>query len=346
MRKAIITGISGQDGFFLSRFLLRKGYEVHGVIRRNSSMSTGNLKYLEKKEIDKIIIHYGDLTDARFYASLLKKIQPEELYHLAAQSFVGYSFENPSSTYDVNISGTLNILNAIKEYSPNTRMYFAGSSEMFGQPEHVPQSEDTPFTPRSPYAISKLAGYWTCRNYREAYKLFISNGILFNHESEYRGPEFVTRKITLGVSERSVNPYHIIELGNLDSRKDWGYASDYVEGMWNMLNYKYGDDFVLGTGEIHTVREFVEAAYKYIDINLTWRGSGINEVGLSESDDVVVRVSRNLYRPLEADNFMADYSKAKEKLKWKPKFKFKELVKTMVEHDLNRDLSRSTSNLK
>lgn len=333
MKKVIITGISGQDGLFLTKLLLKKDYEIHGVVRRNSSMSMGNLQYLNKDELDKIKIHYGDLTDAGFFASLLKKEQPDELYHLAAQSFVGYSFQNPSSTYEVNISGTLNVLNAIKEYSPDTRMYFAATSEMYGQPRETPQNEDTPFSPRSPYAVSKLAGYWTCKNYREAYKLFISNGILFNHESEFRGPEFVTRKITLGISRILNGDRKPIELGNLESRKDWGYASDYVEAMHMMLNFKYGDDFVIGTGETYTVREFVEEAFRNVGIDLTWKGRGLNEVALSEKDDVLVKINRELYRPLEADNFKADYSKANEKLGWKPNVNFNELVKIMVEHD-------------
>lgn len=333
MEKALITGITGQDGLFLARLLLEKGYEVHGVVRRNSSMSIGNLKFLSQEDVSKIKIHYGDLMDARFITNLLNEERPDELYHLAAQSFVGYSFQNPSSTYEVNISGTLNILNAIKDHSPDTRMYFAGSSEMYGQPAVEPQNEDTPFKPRSPYAVSKLAGYWTCRNYREAYDLFISNGILFNHESEFRGPEFVTRKITLGISRILNGDRKPIELGNLESRKDWGYASDYVEAMHMMLNFKYGDDFVIGTGETYTVREFVEEAFRNVGIDLTWKGRGLNEVALSEKDDVLVKINRELYRPLEADNFKADYSKANEKLGWKPNVNFNELVKIMVDHD-------------
>lgn len=334
MRKAIITGISGQDGLFLSRLLLSKNYEVHGIVRRNSSMSIGNLKFLKAEELKKIDLHFGDLTDSGFLAKLLKEQKAEELYHLAAQSFVGYSFENPSSTYDVNISGTLNVVNAIKEYSPDTRMYFAGTSEMYGQPEKTPQNETTPFTPRSPYAISKLAGYWTCRNYREAYRLFVANGILFNHESEFRGPEFVTRKITLGVASIAKGEKYHLELGNLSARKDWGYAKDYVEAMWKMLNYKYGDDFVIGTGKMHTVREFAENAFKVAGLNITWKGSGLNEVGLSDNDEVLVRVNKTLYRPLESDNFRADYTKAKTRLNWEPRVSFEELVKIMVENDL------------
>ncbi len=334
--KVIITGITGQDGYFLSRLLHGKGYEIHGVIRRNSSMSTGTVSMLPSEIAQKIFIHYGDLTDTGFFARLLKEEQPDELYHLAAQSFVGYSFENPASTYDVNISGTLNVVNAIKEYSPDTRMYFAATSELFGQPVETPQNENTPFKPRSPYAVSKLAGYWTCKNYRDAYNLFISNGILFNHESEVRGPEFVTRKISLGVAKIINGDKTPIELGNLSARKDWGYAADYVEGMWKILNYKYADDFVLGTGELHTVREFADEAFKAAGISLEWRGSGVNEVGLSDGDEVLVKVNKKFFRPLESDNYLADYSKAKEKLGWKPKVGFKDLVRIMVENDVKK----------
>lgn len=334
MKKAIVTGVSGQDGIFLSRLLLEKGYEIHGVIRRNSAMSIGNLRFLKKDDLSKINIHYGDLADAVFFTKLLKEEEPDELYHLGAQSFVGYSFQNPSSTYDVNIFGTLNILNAIKEHSPNTRMYFAASSEMYGQPEETPQNENTAFKPRSPYAVSKLAGYWTCRNYRDAYNLFISSGIFFNHESEFRGPEFVTKKISQGVAKIAAGNRKPIELGNLNARKDWGYANDYVEAMWKIMNYKYGDDFVIGTGEVHTVREFAETAFEVARIPIVWKGAGLNEVGLSDKDEVLVRVNRDFYRPLEADNFKADYSKAKLKLGWEPKVNFKELVKIMVNYDL------------
>jgi GDPmannose 4,6-dehydratase len=343
MKKVLITGITGQDGLFLTRLLLKNGYEVHGVARRNSSMSIGNLKFLGVEDLSKIILHYGDIMDARFIINLLNEEKPDEIYHLAAQSFVGYSFQNPSSTYEINISGTLNILNAIRDFSPDTRMYFAGSSEMYGQPEAIPQNEDTPFKPRSPYAVSKLAGYWTCRNYREAYKLFISNGILFNHESEFRGPEFVTRKITLGVARILNGDRDPIELGNLDSRKDWGYAGEYVEAMHMMLNFKYGDDFVIGTGKIHTVREFVEEAFRNVGIDLTWKGRGANEVALSAKDEMLVRVSKELYRPLEADNFKADYAKARKKLGWQPKVGFDRLVKIMMDHDLEySNLSRQS----
>lgn len=332
--KALVTGISGQDGYFLSKLLLSKGYEVHGVIRRNSSMTIGNLEQLDKEQLEQIHIHYGDLTDSNFFTRLLQNLKPDEMYHLAAQSFVGYSFQNPASTYDVNIGGTLNVVNAVKESSPDTKLYFAATSELYGQPKQTPQNESTSFEPRSPYAVSKLAGYWTVKTYREAYNLFMSSGILFNHESEVRGPEFVTRKISLAVARIASGDRRPIELGNLNARKDWGYAKDYVEGMWKMLQYKYGDDFVMGTGEIHTVREFVEESFKAIGIEIRWHGSGVNEVGFSQDDEIVVKVNKEFFRPLESDNYLADYSKAKKQLNWIPKTKFPELVKIMVEHDL------------
>ena len=334
--KALITGISGQDGYFLSKLLLSKGYEVHGVIRRNSSMSIGNLSFLEKEHLSQINIHYGDLTDANFFANLLHDLKPDEMYHLAAQSFVGYSFQNPASTYDVNIGGTLNVVNALREASSDTRLYFAATSELYGQPKTTPQNEDTPFEPRSPYAVSKLAGYWTVKTYRDAYNLYMSSGILFNHESEMRGPEFVTRKISKAVARISSGSLEPIELGNLSARKDWGYAGDYVYGMWLILQHKYADDFVMGTGELHTVREFAEEAFRVAGVEIHWKGSGINEVGLSKDDEVLVKVNKKFFRPLESDNYLADYTKAKRELKWEPKTKFKELVKKMVLHDIKK----------
>jgi len=332
--KAIITGISGQDGYFLSQFLISKGYEVHGILRRNSSMTSGTMELLPDDIGRKIVVHYGDITDGNFLSNLLGKERPDEIYHLAAQSFVGYSFQNALSTYDANIGGTLNVCNAVKDYSPDTRMYFAATSEMFGQPKESPQNENTPFLPRSPYAVSKLAGLWTVRTYRDAYKLYMTNGILFNHESEARGPEFVTRKISLGVARIIKESKEPIILGNLDARKDWGYATDYVRGMWMMMQQDYPDDFVLGTGEQHTVREFAEEAFSVAGINITWKGSGVNEIGVSDEGKTMIKVSKEFYRPLESDNYKADYTKAKEKLGWNPVIKFRELVRIMVESDL------------
>ena len=334
--KAIITGISGQDGYFLSQLLLSKGYEVHGILRRNSSMTQGTVDLMPENLKKQIVIHYCEMTDGNFLSNLLQKEKADELYHLAAQSFVGYSFQNALSTYDANIAGTLNVCNAIKDSSPDTRMYFAATSELFGQPKETPQNERTVFSPRSPYAVSKLAGYWTVKTYRDAYKLYMANGILFNHESEVRGPEFVTRKISRSVSKIYSGIKEPVILGNLDAVKDWGYAKDYVHGMWKMLQLDYPDDFVLGTGESHTVREFAEAAFKEIKIELEWIGSGLNEVGLF-NDKTMVKVSKEFYRPLESDNYRADYSKAKKKLKWEPKTKFKDLVKIMVKNNFNRE---------
>ena len=338
--KAIVTGISGQDGYFLSKLLYSKGYEIHGILRRNSSMTQGTVARLPQETRNRLAIHYGDITDAHFISNLLFKERPDELYHLAAQSFVGYSFQNAISTFDANISGTLNICNGIKDSSPDTRLYFAATSEMFGQPKETPQNERTVFSPRSPYAVSKLAGYWTVKTYRDAYKLYMANGILFNHESEVRGPEFVTRKITQAVARISSGSKDPLILGNLDAVKDWGYADDYVDAMYRMLKQDVPDDFVIGTGESHTVREFVEVAFKQIGINISWKGKGVNEVGLTDEGRTVVRVSKEFFRPLESDNYMADYSKAKKILGWKPKTKFKDLVRIMVENDLN-DLNAS-----
>ncbi|MGC8657397.1 MAG: GDP-mannose 4,6-dehydratase, partial [Thermoplasmata archaeon] len=334
-KKALITGISGQDGYFLSQLLIDKGYEVHGIVRRNSQMSNGTLDYLSDKYKGHITVHYGDITDALFIEETVKKVKPDELYHLAAQSFVGYSFKNPSSTYDINIGGTLNVVNAVKEYSPSTKLYFAGTSELYGQPETTPQNENTVFHPRSPYAISKLAGYWTVKVYRESYNLFMCNGILFNHESEVRGPEFVTRKISLKVAAIAKGDDTPLMIGNIEARKDWGYAKDYVYGMWLMLQNKEPGDYVLATGEMHTVREFIVEAFRVIGKEILWEGKGINEVGKDkETGKILVKVSPEFYRPLESDNYMGDYSKANKALGWEPKVKFKELVSIMVKADL------------
>ena len=342
--KALITGISGQDGYFLSQFLLSKGYEVHGTLRRNSSMTQGAMDLLPEKIREQIVIHYGDITDGNFLSNLLKNEKPDEFYHLAAQSFVGYSFHNALSTYDVNIGGTLNICNAIKDSSPNTRMYFAATSEMFGQPVRTPQNEDTPLFPRNPYAISKLAGFWTAKVYREAYDMFISSGILFNHESEVRGPEFVTRKITMGVARVLKGDSTPIKLGNLYARKDWGFAGDFVKGMYQMLQIDKPDDFILATGETHTVKEFVVAAFKTVGIDLEWRGSGINEQGIDvKSKQIVITVDAEFLRPLESDNYMGDYSKAKRMLGWEPKLTFETLVKRMVKYEIEEKIPKNVT---
>jgi len=337
MKKVLITGITGQDGYYLTKLLLEKGYEIHGIVRRNSQHSLGNLRYLSKEEREKITLHWGDITDSLFIDNVMRSVQPDEVYHLAAQSFVGFSFENPKFTYDVNIGGTLNMVNAVKEHSPFSRFYFAATSELYGKAQEIPQKETTPFYPRSPYGVSKLAGFWTVKNYRESYDLFMSNGILFNHESPMRGPEFVTRKITLGVARIYYGIQECLELGNLNAKRDWGFAGDYVYGMWKMLQHHKPDDFVLATNEAHSVREFAEEAFKVVGIDIEWEGEGINEVGRdANSGKVLVKVNPKYFRPCEVDLLIGDYSKAKRELGWEPKTKFKDLVKMIVEADLER----------
>ena len=337
MKKALITGITGQDGYYITKLLLEKGYEIHGIVRRNSQNSLGNLEYLPEKDKGKIIIHWGDITDNLFIDNVMRSVQPDEVYHLAAQSFVGFSFENPKFTYDVNIGGTLNMVNALKEHSPSSRFYFAATSELYGKVQEIPQRETTPFYPRSPYGVSKLAGFWTVKNYRESYDLFMSNGILFNHESPMRGPEFVTRKITLAVARIYHNLQESLELGNLSAKRDWGFAGDYVYGMWKMLQHSKPDDFVLATNETHTVREFVEGAFKVVGISIEWEGEGVNEIGRdANSGKILVKVNPKYFRPCEVDLLIGDYSKAKKELNWEPKTKFEELIKIMVEEDLKR----------
>ncbi len=344
MGKALITGITGQDGYFLSQLLLEKGYEVYGIVRRHADGGLGTLDLLPPNKKEGIHLFFGDVTDAHFVSDVISRLKPDEVYHLAAQSFVPYSFENPRYTYDVNIGGTLNVINAIRDYSPRSRMYNAATSEIYGKPEQIPQNENTPFKPKSPYAVSKLSAFWTAKIYREAYGLFASNGILFNHESEVRGPMFVTRKITLGVARIHCGSNEPIVLGNLDAKKDWGHARDYVEGMWMMLNYKEPTDFVLGTGEQHTVREFAEEAFRVVGINIHWEGEGLKEVGVSDDGRALVRVSSQFYRPLESDNFVADYGKARKLLGWGPKISFKELVRIMVESDIKKTCNNMANN--
>ena len=335
--KAIITGITGQDGYYLAKLLLEKGYEVHGIVRRNSQNSIGNLEYLSAEEKEQINIHWGDITDNLFIDEVIKTVQPDEIYHLAAQSFVGFSFENPKFTYDVNIGGTLNITNAVKEYSPLSKLYFAATSELYGKVQEIPQKETTPFYPRSPYGVSKLAGYWTIKNYRESYSSFMSNGILFNHESPMRGPEFVTRKITMAVAKIYNGLQDFVELGNLSAKRDWGFAGDYVYGMWKILQHNKPDDFVLATNETHTVREFVENSFNVVGIDIEWEGEGVNEVGKNaNTGKVLVKVNPEFFRPAEVDILIGDYSKAKKELGWEPKVKFEELVNMMVKKDLER----------
>jgi len=336
MKTALITGISGQDGFFLSRLLLQQGYDVHGFIRRNSQASVGTLESLSDSERKKITIHWGDISDHTIVESVVREGQYNEIYHLAAQSFVWLSFTNPSATYQTNIDGTLNLVNAIKTFSPQSKFYFAGTSEMFGK-SPAPQNETTPFYPRSPYGISKLAAYWTTKNYRESYQLFMSNGILFNHESEMRGAEFVTRKITQGVASIANGSTEPLILGNLDAKRDWGYATDYTEAMWRILQHHEPDDFVIATGISHTVREFVEQAFLGIGITIAWEGTGVSETGKNAKDGrLLVQIDQKLYRPAEVDDIRGDAQKAKNLLRWEPTVSFEELVAVMVKTDLAR----------
>ena len=336
MKKAIITGITGQDGSYLSELLLDKGYEVHGIVRRSSSLNTGRIAHLlEGPGNSNLFLHYGDLTDSGSLSKLLYKIQPEEIYNLGAQSHVKVSFDVPEYTSDANALGTLRLLDAIKEVNPLSKYYQASSSELFGKVREVPQNENTPFYPRSPYAAAKLYAYWITVNYREAYNLFACNGILFNHESPRRGETFVTRKITLGISSILNGKLDKLTLGNLDAKRDWGFAGDYVEAMWLMLQQPSPDDYVIATGETHTVREFCELAFKHVGITLSWEGEGISEKGFdSNSGRELINVSSEYFRPTEVDLLLGNPEKAKSKLNWNQKVSFEELVKLMVESDL------------
>lgn len=337
MKKALITGITGQDGFFLARWLLEIGYEVHGFVRRNSAASLGNLQALSQDEQSRIVIHWGDVIDHTIVESVVREQPFDEIYHLAAQSFVGASFTNPSLTYKTNIEGTLNFVNAIKEFSKQTKFYFAATSELYGKAQQTPQDEQTPFYPRSPYGVSKLAGFWTVKNYREAYHLFMSNGILFNHESEHRGKEFVTRKITQAVARIFKGDDDPLLIGNLDAQRDWGFAGDYAKGMWMILQHAFPDDFVLATGENHSVREFVTEAFKVVGMEVDWQEEGTREVGADRATGrTVVQIDPQYFRPAEVDMILGNAAKAKTLLGWQPSINFQSLVKRMVEADLHR----------
>ena len=341
---ALISGITGQDGSYLTEFLLEKGYEVHGIIRRSSSFNTFRIDHLYKdKEImdKKLFLHYGDLTDSSNLNRLVEKINPSEIYNLGAQSHVKVSFEVPEYTAEVDGVGTLRFLDAIKESGIDTKFYQASTSELYGLVQEVPQNEETPFYPRSPYAAAKLYAFWIVKNYREAYNLFATNGILFNHESERRGKTFVTRKISVAVSKIILGLQNKLTLGNLDAKRDWGYAPEFVEGMWLMLQADKAEDYVLATGETHTVREFVEESFKVLGEKITWDGSGVDEVGiLNSTGEKVIFIDPLYYRPTEVELLIGDPSKAKKELKWEPKVKFNELVKIMVESDYKKIKNR------
>lgn len=344
--RALVTGITGQDGSYLAEFLLSKGYEVHGLIRRASTFNTGRIDHIYTDPHSpgaRLFLHYGDLTDAGQMANIIYNIRPSEIYHLAAQSHVRVSFDMPEYTGETTGMGTTRLLEAIRRSGITTKYYQASSSEMFGDAP-PPQSETTPFRPRSPYAAAKLYAYWMTANYREGYGLFACNGILFNHESPRRGETFVTRKISRGVANILVGTQKRLYLGNMDAKRDWGFAPEYVEMMWLMLQQHAPDDYVVGTGESHSVREFVELAFRYMGIEIEWRGKGAKEKGIARSVDsawsgtvspgsTLIEIDPRYYRPTEVAHLQADITKARQKLEWEPRVTFQELAKIMVDYD-------------
>jgi GDPmannose 4,6-dehydratase len=339
-KKALITGVTGQDGAYLSEYLLKKGYEVHGIKRRSSMFNTARIDHLYQdrhEEEPKFFLHYGDLTDSTNLIRIIQEVQPDEIYNLAAQSHVQVSFETPEYTANGDALGTLRLLEAIRilKLQEKTRFYQASTSELYGLVQERPQKETTPFYPRSPYGVAKMYGYWITVNYREAYGMYACNGILFNHESPIRGETFVTRKITRAVARIKLGLQKTLWLGNLNSQRDWGYAGDYVRAMWRMLQQTQPDDFVIATGEVHSVRQFIEHAFAEVDTKISWQGSGIDEKGVDqETGAILVSVDPRYFRPTEVEFLQGDATKAKEKLGWVPKTSFVELVKMMVEEDL------------
>ena len=341
-KKALITGVTGQDGALLSEFLLDKNYEVHGIKRRSSSFNTERIDHLyidpHENKTD-FYLHYGDMTDATNLIRLLQEIRPDEIYNLAAQSHVQVSFDTPEYTANSDALGTLRLLEAIRilKLEKNVKFYQASTSELYGMVKENPQNESTPFYPRSPYGVAKLYAYWITVNYREAYDIFATNGILFNHESPIRGETFVSRKIAMAVAAIKKKKQKCLYLGNLDAKRDWGHAKDFVKGMWLILQQKKPDDFVLATGETNTVRKFVELAFREVDIIIQWEGTGLKEVGKdSRTGNILVRVDKKYFRPTEVDILLGDYSKAKKKLKWSPKISFTQLVKEMVDSEIKK----------
>ena len=342
---ALITGVTGQDGSFLAEFLIEKGYEVHGIIRRSSSFNTERIEHLyfeewvrDMKRCRALNLHYGDMTDSSSLIRIIQQIQPDEIYNLAAQSHVKVSFDVPEYTAETDATGTLRLLEAVRilGLEKKTKVYQASTSELYGLVQEIPQRETTPFYPRSPYGVAKLYGFWITKNYRESYGMFAVNGILFNHESERRGETFVTRKITLAVARIAAGEQDKLYLGNLDALRDWGYARDYVECMWLMLQHDTPEDFVIATGEQHSVREFTDRAFREVGINLRWEGEGINERGIDTATGrVLVEVDPKYFRPAEVETLLGDPAKAKKLLGWNPsKTSFEELVHIMVRHDV------------
>ena len=345
MKKALITGITGQDGSYLAEFLLEKGYEVYGIMRRSSSFNTARIEHLyldewvrDMKQKRTINLHYGDMTDSSSLVRIIQQVQPDEIYNLAAQSHVKVSFDCPEYTAEADAVGTLRLLEAVRilGMEKKCRIYQASTSELYGKVQEVPQKETTPFYPRSPYGVAKQYGFWIVKNYREAYGMFAVNGILFNHESERRGETFVTRKITIAASRIAQGMQDKLYLGNLNSLRDWGYAKDYVECMWLMLQHETPEDFVIATGQYHTVREFCTLAFREVGIDLVWEGVGVNERGIDvKTGKSLVEVDPKYFRPTEVDQLLGDPTKAKTLLGWNPqKTSFEELVKLMVRHDM------------
>lgn len=341
---ALITGITGQDGSFLAEFLIQKGYEVHGIIRRSSSFNTGRIEHLyldewvrDMKQERLVNLHYGDMTDTSSLIRIIQQVQPTEIYNLAAQSHVKVSFDIPEYTAETDAVGTLRLLEAVRilGLEKSTRIYQASTSELFGEVQEIPQKETTPFYPRSPYGVAKQYGFWITKNYRESYGMFAVNGILFNHESERRGENFVTRKITIAAARIALGHQNKLYLGNLDAERDWGYARDYVECMWLMLQHDVPEDFVIATGEKHSVREFATLAFDRLGIKLRWEGKGVDEKGINQATgDVLVEVDPKYFRPAEVDLLLGDPTKARTELGWNPtKTSFQELVNIMVDHD-------------
>lgn len=344
---ALITGITGQDGSFLAEFLLDKGYEVHGILRRSSTFNTGRIEHLyldewvrDMKRQRLLDLHYGDMTDSSSLIRIIEETRPTEIYNLAAQSHVKVSFEVPEYTADADAIGTLRLLEAVRilHREKSTRIYQASTSELFGKVQEIPQSETTPFYPRSPYACAKMYAYWITKNYRESYGMYAVNGILFNHESERRGENFVTRKITLAAARIKAGKQDKLYLGNLNAMRDWGYARDYVECMWLIMQQPEPDDYVIATGEQHSVREFTELAFRYAGIDLHWEGEGLDEKGIDSEGRVLVEVDPRFFRPAEVETLLGNPEKARRQLGWNPrKTSFEELVKIMTEHDLRNE---------
>ena len=333
MKTALITGITGQDGSYLAELLLEKGYEVHGIVRRSSLINTHRIDHI----YDRIHLHYGDITDSTNVISVIRKVAPDEIYNLAAQSHVKVSYETPEYTGQVDALGTLRVLEAVRllDMDSHVRVYQASTSELFGLVQTVPQNELTPFHPRSPYGVAKMYGYWIIKNYRESYGMYACSGILFNHESPRRGETFVTRKITLGLSAIAKGEQECLYLGNLNALRDWGHARDYVEAMWLMLQQKKPDDYVIATGRMYSVRQFVEACAPYFGMDIEWQGHGVDEVGIDKNTgNVIIKVASKYFRPAEVEQLLGDATKAKKELGWEPKTSFEKLVKEMCTDDI------------